>query len=65
MRLAVGLLLVVALTAALSSGFYVQHAAEASCLLVRVGGVRLSPREWVAVTVSVCGLLLLTLSRRT
>ncbi len=121
MRLAVGLLLALASTAALSSGFYVQHAASGQlpalsvrhplaslsalftdrrwlvgfgtglagwalyivalglapislvqatsaggvglvALLVRAGGVRLSSREWVAVTVSVCGLLLLALS---
>lgn len=121
MRLVVGLLLALASTAALSSGFYIQHAASGQlpalslrhplaslaalftdrrwlagfgtglagwalyivaldlaplslvqatsaggvgliALLVRAGGVRLSPREWVAVTVSVCGLVLLGLS---
>lgn len=121
MKLAAGLLLALASTAALSSGFYIQHAASGQlpalslrhplaslsalftdrrwlvgfgtglagwglyiialdlapislvqaasaggvgliALLVRAGGVRLSTREWVAVTISVCGLLLLALS---
>jgi hypothetical protein len=121
MKLAAGLLLALASTAALSSGFYVQHTASGQlpalsvrhplaslavlftdrrwlagfvtglggwglyiaalglapislvqatsaggvgliALLVRAGGVRLSRREWVAVIVSVCGLLLLGLS---
>ncbi len=121
MRLAAGLLLALASTAALSAGFYVQHAASGQlptlslrhplsslaalftdrrwlagfvtglggwglyiaaldlapislvqatsaggvgliALLVRAGGGQLSRREWVAVTVSVCGLLLLGLS---
>ncbi len=121
MRLAAGLLLALASTAALSSGFYIQHTASGQlpalslrhplaslsalftdrhwlagfvtglagwglyiialdlapislvqatsaggvgliALLARAGGVRLSSREWVAVTVSVCGLLLLGLS---
>jgi len=121
MKLAAGLLLALASTAALSSGFYIQHAASGRlpalsvrhplaslaalftdrrwlagfvtglggwglyiaaldlapislvqatsaggigliALLVRAGGVPLSRREWVAVTVSVCGLLLLGLS---
>ena len=121
MKLAAGLLLALASTAALSSGFYIQHAASGQlpalsvrhplaslaalftdrrwlagfatglggwglyiaaldlapislvqatsaggigliALLVRAGGVPLSRREWAAVTVSVCGLLLLGLS---
>ncbi|HLN68031.1 MAG TPA: hypothetical protein VK280_12215 [Streptosporangiaceae bacterium] len=121
MKLAAGLLLALLSTAALSSGFYVQHSASGQlpalslrhplaslsalftdrrwlagfvtglsgwalyiialdlapislvqatsaggvgliALLVRAGGVRLSGREWIAVAVSVCGLLLLGLS---
>ncbi len=121
MKLAAGLVLALLSTAALSAGFYVQHAASGQlpalslrhplaslaalftdrrwlagfvtglggwglyiaaldlapislvqataaggvgliALLVRAGGVPLSRREWVAVTVSVCGLLLLGLS---
>ena len=121
MKLAAGLVLALLSTAALSSGFYIQHAASGQlpalsvrhplaslaalftdrrwlagfvtglagwglyiaaldlapislvqataaggvgliALLVRAGGVRLSRREWVAVTVSVCALLLLGLS---
>jgi len=121
MRLAAGLVLALISTAALSSGFYVQHAATGKlpalsprhplaslaalftdrrwlagfgtglagwalyivalglapislvqatsaggvgliALLVRAGGVRLSPREWAAVAACVCGLLLLGLS---
>jgi len=121
MKLAIGLFLALLSTAALSSGFYVQHAASGQlpalsprhpvaslaalftdrhwvagfatglggwglyiialdlapislvqatsaggvaliALLVRAGGVRLPTREWVAVCVSVCGLLLLALS---